>query len=376
MHLGLVVFGAIIVGGNSFKKEGLRTTATTRSLLSTSTLTQVEDVTATVTATVAATVAAESFLSPHTLNMNSERHNDAISSCENLFPWHNFTVEEHSTSPSAITTSSWEKHFFPSSDDENIPRHPFSQDDLARVSLLPLLTDEECQILIDEADETTQKTWMEGGSRHGTQSNRVGALLPLERLPNSNQMINEQLIPRIFQSVVDAFDCLHCWDDLRVGGARVVRYEEAKGQVELGMHRDFLLMTVNIALNSPDEFEGGGTIIEALSKDNKQPIRLQKGHALLHPGDVRHAASPITSGKRYVLVLFLVSKEIIPHDRYVGEWAERCMTMAANTPADSWDEKESWLQKAAGYYADAYSLGGRIDRGIFPFFYYQAGLSR
>ena len=170
-------------------------------------------------------------------------------------------------------------------------------------------------------------------------------------------------------SVVKAYDCCaNHPSDLRIGGARVVRYDAAAGQVELGMHRDFLTLTVNIALNEPTEFEGGGTIVEALSE---KPIRLHRGHALIHPGDVRHAGSTITSGSRYVLVLFLMSKKIIPHDRYLGEWAERCMGIAANSCVE---EKESWLKTAAKYYADAYTMGGRIDRGLFPWFYQRAGL--
>ena len=148
----------------------------------------------------------------------------------------------------------------------------------------------------------------------------------------------------------------------------MVPYDAATGQVELGMHRDFLALTVNIALNQPSDFEGGGTVLEALSKE---PIKFQRGHALIHPGDVRHAGSSTTSGTRYVLVLFLMSKTIVPHDRYLGEWAERCMVVAASSGVE---EKNGWFQGAANYYAGTYSMGGRIDRGLFPWFYQRAVL--
>ena len=309
--------------------------------------------------------------------MNIERHESAVSSCENLYPWYNFTETDFKNAGPSVVED-WNKY---SHDYENEsydyalhrPQFPFGLDDLARVSHQPLLTPEECQVLIDEADSMNEKMkdgqWIEGGARYGTPSDKVGALMPLERLPKSFELINEQLLPRIFASVVKAFDCsANHPSDLRIGGARVVRYDAAAGQVELGMHRDFLALTANIALNDPAEFEGGGTIVEAFSKT---PIRLQKGHALIHPGDVRHAGSTITSGSRYVLVLFLMSKAIIPHDRYLGEWAERCMGIAANS---SPEEKESWLRTAAKYYADSYTLGGRIDRGLFPWFYQRAGL--
>lgn len=406
LYFGIVSFCSCFIFSDSFKEVKLRSTPIGLNLAATEAQTQLDDAVDVVVAASTSTVGIriiENILSPHTLKMNTERHKDAIRSYENLFPWHNLTHREDvMTSPVTATTTtadtvSWKQYSYPLADNdysqENYPRPPFGMNDLLRISLHPLLSDEECQILIDEADETTsQRVWIEGNARHGTQSDRVGALLPLERLPNSNKLISEELLPKLFQSVVDAFECLQNnngekgrWDDLRIGGARVVRYEKAKGQVELGMHRDSLSLTVNIALNDPNEYENGGTIVEAISTET--PIRLQKGHALLHPSDVRHAASPITSGKRYVLVLFLVSKTIIPHDRYVGEWAERCMGMAANTPSacnnrsgndsDSNlpDEKDEWLQKAAGYYSDVFALGGRMDRGLFPWFYHQAGLS-
>ena len=319
----------------------------------------------------------EEILSSNTIAMNKERHESAVLACEDQYPWHNFTEKDFEDARPSIVDD-WEEYSHDYENDDydhalHKPNFPFGLHDLARVSREPLLTPEECQILIDEADSMNENMkegqWIEGGARYGTPDDRVGALMPLERLPKSFELINEQLMPRISASVHKAFDC--CADhpsDLRIGGARVVRYDAAAGQVELGMHRDFLALTVNIALNDPTEFEGGGTVVEAYSKT---PIRLPKGHGLIHPGDVRHAGSSITSGSRYVLVLFLMSKTIIPHDRYLGEWAERCMGIAAtSTP----DEKEGWLRIAAKYYADAYTMGGRIDRGLFPWFYHRAGL--
>lgn len=320
---------------------------------------------------------AEEILSANTINMNNERHKEAVLACNNMYPWHNFTDSDfEDVSQSVVKFWNEYSHDHEHENYDHIlhkPRFPFGLDDLARVSRRPLFTPEECQILIDEADGISEdkntKEWIEGGARYGTPSDRVGALMPLERMPKSFKLINEKLLPQIFGSVLKAYDCCaNHPSDLRLGGARVVRYDAAANQVELGMHRDFLALTVNIALNDPAEFEGGGTVVEALSET---PIRLQKGHALIHPGDVRHAGSSITSGTRYVLVLFLMSKTIIPHDRYLGEWAERCMGIAANSDMD---EKESWLRTAAKYYADAQTLGGRMDRGLFPWFYQRAGL--
>jgi len=391
--LQVFVLSAIVLRGNSFcprsgrqspvaftsqydcciprlncRKSPKRTaaTATTTQLLLSTTLIESQN-----------EIIPEEILSPRTMAINKERHEGVVSACEEMYPWYNFTDSDFEDASSSVVES-WEGY---SHDHENEnydhvlhrPQFPFGLDDLARVSCQPILTPAECQVLIDEADginsDVRNKQWMEGGARYGTPSDKVGALMPLERLPKSFEMINEQLLPRIFASVVKAFDCCASHpSDLRIGGARVVRYDAAAGQVELGIHRDFLALTVNIALNDPTEFEGGGTVVEALSEI---PIRSQRGHALIHPGDVRHAGSSITSGSRYVLVLFLMSKTIIPHDRYLGEWAQQCMGIAVNSDMD---EKESWLRTAANYFADAYTLGGRMDRGLFPWFYHRAGL--
>jgi hypothetical protein len=276
------------------------------------------------------------------------------------------------------SSTEWKQFAFPDSRQDEWPRPPFTQQDLARISQQPLLTKEECEFLINEAEQVIsdgkKQEWMEGGSRYGTPDDRVGALMPLERLPKAFDLINKEILPRIFSSIcsTSAFECLQDPSTLRLGGARIVRYDAQAGQVELGFHRDFLLLTANIALNDPhQDFENGGTIVEAVSPD---PIRLERGHALLHPGDVRHAANPITAGRRYVLVLFILDTNAIPHDRYLAEYGERAMMLACQEQ-ENMDGKQYLLSKAAQFYSDALKCGGRMDRGIFPWFYYQAGAS-
>jgi len=314
------------------------------------------------------------FLDSDLLERNRNRHAAAIAECERMYP-----IQSTSTSE-GLPRMKWKKYAFPKQDsDDDGPRPPFTQQDLARISETPVLTPQECAHFIQEAENVSSGKieWMEGGSRYGTPDDRVGALMPLERLPQSyNLLIHQNVVSRIFASICDDnnFECLPDPSTLRLGGARIVRYDAAVGQVELGFHRDFLLLTANIALNPPTEFTEGGTIVEAISSTD--PIRLEQGHALLHPGDVRHAANPITSGKRYVLVLFILdaSDRGIPHDRYLAEYGERAMMSACQQQDDN-EGKNYYLSKAAQFYSDAFKCGGRMDRGIFPWFYYLAGAS-
>jgi hypothetical protein len=52
------------------------------------------------------------------------------------------------------------------------------------------------------------------------------------------------------------------------------------------------------------DYEGGGTFFEALDAT----VHLQRGHALIFPGKLRHCGQRITKGLRFLLVGFLVNK--------------------------------------------------------------------
>ncbi|KAL7533489.1 hypothetical protein ACHAXR_009302 [Thalassiosira sp. AJA248-18] len=201
--------------------------------------------------------------------------------------------------------------------DERIVPHPFQSTDLARVSQTPILTPEECSEITSECDNYFWG-WGSSNERYGTPSNRVGHMLKLEDLSFSYTFVNFELLPRLFPAISTAFpDLTINPENLRLGGCRVVKYDASDGHVELGMHRDGLFVTANIALNDLESFKGGGTIVEGLcNKDEKKAIRLKKGHVLLHPGDVKHGGAPITAGVRYTLVCFIIDTTFIPHEKY------------------------------------------------------------
>jgi len=79
-----------------------------------------------------------------------------------------------------------------------------------------------------------------------------------------------------------------------------VRYSAA-GQPGLALHRDGSVISFNILLNSPSEFDGGGTFIEA----DGCAYQIGQGDCFVHSGKLRHGGHPITRGERYVLVGFV-----------------------------------------------------------------------
>jgi hypothetical protein len=87
----------------------------------------------------------------------------------------------------------------------------------------------------------------------------------------------------------------------------VVKYDVTKKERQkLDMHTDKSEWTFLIALSNGCgvDYEGGGTYFECLDAT----VHIQRGHALVFPGKLRHCGQKITSGLRFLLVGFLVDK--------------------------------------------------------------------
>ena len=80
----------------------------------------------------------------------------------------------------------------------------------------------------------------------------------------------------------------------------VVKYD-AKGQRELGVHRDKSELSFVLLLSNPSDFEGGGTYYEHAD----MTISPEQGGLVLHCGKSKHAGKAITSGTRYILIGFM-----------------------------------------------------------------------
>lgn len=87
----------------------------------------------------------------------------------------------------------------------------------------------------------------------------------------------------------------------------MVKYDTTKKERQkLDMHTDKSEWTFLIALSNGCgmEYEGGGTYFECIDA----VIHLQRGHALIFPGKLRHCGKKIIGGLRFLLVGFLVDK--------------------------------------------------------------------
>lgn len=166
---------------------------------------------------------------------------------------------------------------------------------------------------------------------------------------NARREIHQALQQRIYPLVREAFGC-SLGDDpsslqFCVYDAIVIRYNATEaalfgntkgGSVQFEenmgagqpLHRDLGLVSVNVMLNSPYEFEGGGTFMEnqlqdlliesSTPKEEDQkslqvPLPLKPmggpGHALLHHSSDRHAGASTRRGVRDILVFFLTASK-------------------------------------------------------------------
>ena len=91
----------------------------------------------------------------------------------------------------------------------------------------------------------------------------------------------------------------------------IVKYDVTrKERQKLDMHTDKSEWTFLIALSNGCgvDYEGGGTYFECLDAT----VHIQRGHALIFPGKLRHCGQKITSGLRFLLVGFLVDRQDKP----------------------------------------------------------------
>ena len=111
--------------------------------------------------------------------------------------------------------------------------------------------------------------------------------------------------------------------------------------------------------------EAAAEPVRALNAPISVPIRLKQGHALLHPGSVRHGGAPIRSGVRYVLVIFLMDTQTVEYDRHYTQMAQDALARAQGmgTEGEEGEARRQLIEEAAELFADACATGAKVDEG-------------
>ncbi len=193
-------------------------------------------------------------------------------------------------------------------------------------------------------------------------------------------IMNDALCHRIYPMVRDAFnEAIPDINELEfcVYDSLIIRYNSTEAMSEYSdinnrkmqftgagqpLHRDLGLVSVNIMLNSDNQFEGGGTFFEDQMRqkmnDKGLPGRINTiyplkpsgvGQALAHLSSKRHAGAGTTSGVRDIMVIFLSAKRINESNDWIGapliEKAARLKSKAREYSKDCKTEQESILYR-------------------------------
>ena len=142
--------------------------------------------------------------------------------------------------------------------------------------------------------------------------------------------------------------------------AFIVRYDaERDRSLYLPEHSDTSLVSLTLALNSSSSFgtgfSGGGTWFRALQHGNKDPgnkttdssndfsslecdcnfhgsgvVDADSGQVVVFAGPLRHGGFPVSSGTRYILVVFMYAEEFPYHEYLQDPRLQECQEDVAS----------------------------------------------
>lgn len=127
------------------------------------------------------------------------------------------------------------------------------------------------------------------------------------------EMCKARLFPLLKQQFPEFVDDV---SDLVVDQAYLFKYKAEPG-LRTEIHTDAGCLSFTFALNSKEDYEGGGTWVEGLECINNEDesfeggdvIEMDAGQCTVRPGGVRHCGNPLRTGTRYIIGGFCMSKK-------------------------------------------------------------------
>ena len=201
--------------------------------------------------------------------------------------------------------------FLPNDDNYPSPLH--------KIHVLPMLTEDETSHLLQmaKAYASDNKSWDKQESRHVSYNTVDFAIEDSDEITGYLEEINFEA--RVFGWLKDAYDV--DTEDMEFLDLFCVSYEAAdeddrNTMDRLEFHRDGSLLSFSLLLSNPSDFEGGGTIFDALrdlpvdgessvlkAEGTIQPPKA--GYATLHSGKLLHGGHVVTKGQRIIMVGFV-----------------------------------------------------------------------
>jgi len=166
-----------------------------------------------------------------------------------------------------------------------------------------ILSNTLCDFIINESEKYASNNMNEinkDGWTRTRHKNYPTTDLPISNISNISNLVKNIVVYDIFPLIESVYKVnkyfLDCNDIF------IVKYKDNE-QNKLERHKDGSAFSFNILLNSENNFEGGGTIINEEGKDIL--VHNTKGSLILHSGQVFHSGNIITKGVRYILVGFI-----------------------------------------------------------------------
>ncbi len=169
---------------------------------------------------------------------------------------------------------------------------------LTNIFFMPIFNNLFCNEIVELAKTLPEDIWTT--ERHPTYPT-TDVLLSTINLENVySNVLRDFMIPL----AIDAYELDGTNPEDFFAENFLIRYTP-ETQNHLDLHHDSSLFTFNLSLN--DNFTDGGI----LYKKNNIHVQPRPGHAVVAPGMIghKHGAKPITSGERYMIVSFVMTKK-------------------------------------------------------------------
>jgi tetratricopeptide (TPR) repeat protein len=170
----------------------------------------------------------------------------------------------------------------------------------------PLFDPATCQALIEEARAAiTAGLEKEGETIVNDPTNSQLGEARVSSLPSGKKWLQEELRDKLFPLLENRFGISA--PNMTLNDALIIGYGYFGGPSRSQpLHRDASILSLNIALSPQSDYEGGGTYFQGIDTILQQ----EQGHVLCHSGGTMHAGNAISSGERWVMVLFVISEEV------------------------------------------------------------------
>ncbi|GKZ01036.1 hypothetical protein MPSEU_001055000 [Mayamaea pseudoterrestris] len=187
---------------------------------------------------------------------------------------------------------------------------------------ISLLSKEECDQVIRMAEDHFRGEWpLQSSGQY-----QVAGFF-IKSVPSVHEWFTKTCRERLFPLLSQQFDNFFASpDDICVDNAYLFKYTRETGQ-RTDVHTDSGAISFTIALNSRDEYTGGGTWFEGLEENDGVLEMNAAGQVTIRPGGVKHCGHAVESGTRYIIGGFCMHQNR-------PELVRQLLTPDAKTSAD------------------------------------------